>query len=71
MDLANSRWAALDTSRTTQKILPRLDKRRTTILLKLQRSKLSHVIGVITEHSIIGTHARRIGLGHLENDFYR
>ena len=27
------------------------------------------VVGVITQHCIMGTHARLIGLGHLANDF--
>ena len=29
------------------------------------------VVGVITGHCIMGTNARRIGFGHLGNDFYR
>ena len=29
------------------------------------------VVGVITGHWIMGTHARRIGPGHLANDFCR
>ena len=40
-------------------------------LLKLQRGGLSEIFGIITGHSITGTHARRIDLGHLVNDFYR
>ena len=40
-------------------------------LLKLQRSSLSTIIGVITGHCIIGPHARRIGLVYLANDFCR
>ena len=66
MELVNSRRAASDTSRMAQKIWPRLDKRPT---LKLQRNRLSTVIGVITGHGIIGSHARRIFYGHLANDF--
>ena len=54
-----------------QKIWPRVDRRRTATLLKLQRSRLSIVIGVITGHCITGTHAWRIDLGHLANDFCR
>ena len=71
VDLVNSRWAASDKGRTTRKILPRLDRRRTAALLKLQRSRLSAVIWVITEHGITVTHARRIDLEHLANDFCR
>ena len=69
VDLVKSRWAASKTVRKVQKILPRLNKRCAAALLKLQRSKLSIVIGVITGHCIIGTHARRIGFGHFANDF--
>ena len=38
-------------------------------LLKLQRSALSVAVGVIKGHCIMHVHARRIGLGHLANDF--
>ena len=34
-------------------------------------SRLSTVVGVITGHYSIGTHERRIGLGHLGNYFCR
>ena len=54
-----------------KKIWPRLDKKHAAAILKLQRSKLSTVIGVNTVHCIIGTHARRVGLAHLINDFCR
>ena len=40
-------------------------------LFKLQRGALSAVIGIVKGHCIIGTHANRIGLGHLTNDFCR
>ena len=29
------------------------------------------VVGVTTGHCIMGTHAWRIGIGHLANDFFR
>ena len=38
-------------------------------LLKLQRSALTEVVGVITGHCIMGTQTRPIGLGYLANDF--
>ena len=44
------------------KICPRLDKRCSAALLKLQRSRPSTVIGVITGNCIIVTHARRMRL---------
>ena len=71
MDSVNDRWEASDKGKTALKIWPRLDKRRTMSLLKLQRSTLSVFVGVITGHCIMGLHARRIGLGHLVNDFCR
>ena len=59
----------MDKGRMARKIWPRLDGRRTAILLKLQRCRLSTVIGVITGHCIVATHARRVG--NLANDFCR
>ena len=61
----------MDKDRTARKIWPSLDRRRTATLFEHQRSRLSTVIGAITEHCIIGTHARRIALGHLANHFCR
>ena len=67
-DSVDDRWAAPGIGRTAQKIWPRLDRERTSSLLKFQRSTLSMVIEVITGHCIIGTYARHIGLGRLAND---
>ena len=52
-------------------IWPRLNERHTLSLLKPQRGAPNVVVGVITGHGIMGTHARYIGLGHLANDFRR
>ena len=71
VDSVNDRWAASDTGRTAHKIWLRLDEGRTISLFKLQRGVLSLVVGVFTGHCIMGTHARRIGLGHLANDLCR
>ena len=71
MILVNSRCAISNKGRTARKIWPRLGKRHAETLLKLQRSRLSTVIEIITGHCFIGIHARRIGLGHLTNDFCR
>ena len=57
----NNRWAASDKGRTAWKIWPRLDRKSTATLLKLQRSKLSTVVRVTTGI------ARCIGLGHFVN----
>ena len=65
------RWDASDTGRTARKICPKLDERRIISLLKLHRGALNVVIGVVTEHCIMGTHARRIALGHVANNFCR
>ena len=40
-------------------------------LLKLQRDTLSVIVGIITGHCIMGTHAKRLSLGHFANDFCR
>ena len=40
-------------------------------LLQLQRVALSVVLGVFTGYCIMATHARRIGVGHMANDFCR
>ena len=47
-----------------QKIWPRLNRRTTATQLKLQRNRLSTIIGVIMWHW-------RIGLEHFTNDFCR
>ena len=54
-----------------QKIWPQLGRRSIAALLKLQRSRLSNVVGEITVHCIIRKLARRFGLGRLANDFCR
>ena len=66
---ALSTWTASDKGRTKRKIWIRPDRRRTVILLKLQRSRIGTVVGVITGHCVIGTYAKRIRLGRLANDF--
>ena len=40
-------------------------------LLKFQIDALSVVVGIIMGHSIMDTHASRIDLGYLVNDFCR
>ena len=69
MDLVNSEQAASDKGRMASQIWSRLERGRTATLLKIQRSRLSIVIRVITGQCIIGTNARYIGLGHIVNDF--
>ena len=71
VDSIKDRWVISDTGRTALKIWPKLYKRCTMSLFKLQRGALSVIVGVITGHCIMGTHARRIDLGHLANDFCR
>ena len=68
---SNNRWPALDKGRVMRMICPRLDRRRSARLLRLQRAMLSAVIGVVTSHCIIGIDSWRIGVGHLTNNFYR
>ena len=43
VDLVYNRWLASNTGRTVQKIFPRSEKRRSTALLNLQRSKFNTV----------------------------
>ena len=57
VDFDDSGWTASDKDRTMQKNWPRLYRRRTATLLKLQRSRTPIV--VITWHCIIRTNASR------------
>ena len=70
VDLVKSRWIASNKGKSARKICQRLDRMRTATLLILQRNRLITVIRVITGHCIIGTHTRRIDLGHIANDFH-
>ena len=58
---SNSRWAASDKGRVAHMIWSRLDRTRTTRLLKHQIGVLSTVMGVVTGYSIMDVHARHIG----------
>lgn len=53
------------------KIWPRPDAKCLESLLKLQKRTLSRLIEILTEHCIMGTHAKRMNLRHLTNYFYR
>jgi len=68
---ANCAWATSETGRIAYQIWPKLDWNRTKSLLSLNRGRLSVIVGVITGHCILGAHAKKIGLGHLTNDFCR
>lgn len=48
---------------------PRLDVKRTENFLKFQRNTISKLNGVLTRHCILGVHSKRVGPGHLTNDF--
>ena len=65
VDSVNDRWKTSDTGRTARKMWPRLS------LIKLQRDARTVCVGVITGHCVMGTLERRIGVGHLANDFCR
>ena len=52
-------------------IWPRLDRGHTTGLVNLQKGVLAAVIGVVTGHCIMCTHANRISVGYLANDFFK
>ena len=71
-DSRNSRWEVSDKLRVESMICLGLDTRRPARLLKFQRgSALNAVIEVVRGHCITDVHARRIGVGHLSNDFSR
>lgn len=59
----------MDTDTTVRKIEPNLNGRRPISLLNLQQSALRTLFGIHTEHHITCTHAKRLGRGHLVNDF--
>ena len=46
-DLANIKWAVSDKNGMARKIWPKLDRKRMATLLKVQRRRLSSVVGVI------------------------
>ena len=50
---------------------PQIDPKRALQLLSLSRECIHKVVGVITDHTLIGTHSKVMGLGHLTNDFCR
>ena len=52
-------------------IWPKLNLERTLQCISLSRVRLQKVVGVVTGHCLIGAHSRKLGLGHLTNDFCR
>ena len=65
----NLRWENVSTCLISRQIWPRLDHKRSAELVKLKRSQISCVVGVLTGHCLIGQHAKRLGL--FSNDFCR
>lgn len=65
----NKRWSEGNTSSKARLVWPMLDYKRTKCLLSLDRPAVRTLIGVLTGHCLIGTHANRLGL--FSNDFCR
>jgi len=57
---ANQRWTAETTAAHTRKIWPTWEPKDSELVLKLKRPLISHFVGVITGHCLIGKHANRI-----------
>lgn len=63
LDPVNASSAALDKNKLVHKTWPKLYRRHTIDLFRLQRS-------ILTGHCIMGTYLKRMGQGHMLNDFY-
>ena len=62
LKITNNKWATSASCVITWQIWPFLDLVRSNQLIFMTRCNISTIVGVITEHCLIGKHAGRLGV---------
>ena len=58
--IAEQRWTSSSTASHTRAIWPRWATKDSELTIRLKRPTISCIVGVITGHCLIGTHAKRL-----------
>ena len=62
----NTIWQNLTTCELSRQTWPNWNSGRSKILLRFNRESIRKMIGVLTGHCLIGSHARRLGLPYFD-----
>jgi ribonuclease HI len=60
--IAKSRWQTEPACNMTKTLWPQYDNKRSQTLINLNRQNISKVVGLITGHTILGKHGRRLNI---------
>lgn len=69
LNMTNRTWTTMDNCVISRKLWPRLNKKNTSYILRLDRSSVATLVGVLTGHCVIGIMANRLRVP--TNDFCR